>query len=294
MNKRILLQVLFFVITSSLMAQESSWLKKAYVGALQVGAIPNGECYHFQNDIFPLVGVRAAFPILSGTLHSRLMHDLQNPGAHLWWEKDLSILGLNLGYLSRPVTVINRPESVSAMGNFEPPAKAVIPGPAFGAMTTVNLHRINNELMFGLYQTGKDSVEFNYGIQQNINWSIFQKIGVSGYQANYKSQKGESVNGIAVNAELQKISLMFFKGVDVNDIITYSGFAYYGLAENAGTFLCLLNQDEEWTKIELGIFKIISEQIGNITINYLLGAGYDYSETRPSSFNFYVQTWLEK
>jgi len=276
------------------MAQESSWLKKVYVGALHVGAMPNGEYYHFQNDIFPLVGVRAAFPILSGTLHSRLMHDLQNTGAHLWWEKDLSILELNLGYLPRPIAMNNKPEPVSAMGNFEPPAKAIIPGPAPGAMTIVDLHRINNESMFGLYQTGKDSVEFNYGIQQNINWSIFQKIGVSGYQANYKSQKGKSVNAIAVNAELKKTSLMFFKEVDVNDVITYSGFAYYCLAENAGTFLCLINQDEEWTKIELGIFKIISEQIGNITINYLLGTGYDYSETRPSSFNFYVQTWLEK
>lgn len=285
--------VLLLIGFSPLQAQdERSYLEKAYFGALYVGSMP-GSYYNFQNDIFPLVGVKTKFPVASGYLYSRLLYNFQKPGAHFWWMKDFSLFEFNVGYLPRPVALINRPEPVSSAGNFEPPCKSVIPGPAFGALTRIKFEKFGNDLMLGLYRTDKDLVEFNFGIQQDINWSIFQKIGISGYRS-CKNKDGKCVSGVVLNAELEKLSLMFFSGRDANSVRTYSGFVYFGLTDNAGIYTCLVHQQEKWQKAEVGIFKLLSEKISGIKVEYLLGTGYSYSETESSSINFYLQVWWDK
>lgn len=285
--------LLLLISFSTLRAEDKApYLEKAYFGALYVGSMP--DYYQFQNDIFPLVGVKTKFPILSGNLYSRLLYNFQKPNAHFWWMKKISFFEFNAGYFPRPVAIINRPEPVSNAGNFEPPCKGVIPGPALGVLGRINSKKIGSDLMFGLYKTNKDSVEFNLGIQQEINWSIFKKVGISGYHSNQRNKDGDHVNGIVLNAELKRLSLMFFSGRDVNSIRTYSGFAYFALTDKAGIYTQFVHQQEKWQIAEIGIFKILSEKICGIETEYLLGMGYVYSEIRASSINFYLQVWLDK
>lgn len=148
--------------------------------------------------------------------------------------------------------------------------------------------------MLGLYQTGKDSVEFNFGLQQDVNWFIFRKIGVSGYQANYKDRDGEYVRGIVFNTELERISLLFFSGRDVNSIRTYSECTNFKLNDNMDIYTSLVYQEEKWQSAEIGIIKVLSERISVVEVDYLLGIAYNYSEIMPSSINFYLQVWLDK
>lgn len=294
-----LMMILFMLLIgfSSLRAQdeklEQSYLEKAYFGALYVGSMTK-DYYNFQNNIFPLLGVKTRFPVLSGNLYSRLLYNFQKPNAHFWWMKKFSNFEFNLGYFPRPVALINRPEQVSNLGNFEPPCKAVIPGPALGVLGRINSKKIGNDLMFGLYQTGKNSVEFNFGIQQDVNWSIFKKVGISGYRGNQENQDGKYVNGIVLNAELERLSLLFFSGRDADSVKTYSGFVHFALTDKAGIYTHLVHRQEKWQTAEVGIFKILSEKISGIEVEYLLGMGYKYSQTQKSSINFYLQVWWDK
>ncbi len=288
---------LLLISSFSLKAEDEtskeSYLEKFYFGALYVGSL-HKDYYNFGNDIFPLVGVKIKLPVASGYLYSRLLHNFEKPGAHFWWMKNFSSFEFNIGYLPRPAAMMNRPEPVSSAGNFEPPCKGVIPGPALGVLGKISSEKLGNDLMFGLYQTNKNSVEFNFGIQQNINWSIFQKFGISGYHSNRENESGKYVNGIVFNAELKGLSLMFFSGRDVDSVRTYSGFTYLALADNAGIYTCLVHKQEQWQKAEIGIFKILSERVSGVEVEYLLGMGYSYSETQKSSINFYLQVWLDK
>lgn len=273
---------------SSLWPQDqTSYLEKLYFGALYMGSM-SGSYYNFQNDIFSLAGAKVKFPIASGHLRSRLLYNFRKPGAHFWWMKDFSSFEINVGYFSRPVAIINRPEPVSSAGHFEPPSKGIIPGPAFGVLGKINSEKFGSDLMFGLYQTSKNLVEFNFGVQRNTDWFIFQKVGISGYYAN------ESKNGIVLNAELGKLSLMVFRGSDISSVKTYSGFAHFALADSAGIFADIIHQQEKLQKIEIGIYKMLSEKISVTEVKYLLGASYCYSEVKPNSVNFYLQIWWDK
>lgn len=290
MKAKLLLAVMLFLLISgfsSLLAQnQTSYLEKLYLGSLYMGSM-SGSYYNFQNDIFSLVGAKVKFPIASGYLRSRLLYNFQKPGAHFWWMKDFSSFEINVGYFSRPVAIINRPEPVSNTGHFEPPSKGIIPGPAFGVLGKFNSEKLGSDLMFGLYQTSKNLVEFNFGIQRNVNWLIFQKVGISGYYAN------EDKNGIVLNTELGKLSLMVFRGSDISSAKTYSGFAHFALTGNAGIFTDLVHQ-EKLQKIEIGIYKMLSEKISATEVKYLLGTSYCYSEVKPNSINFYLQIWWDK
>jgi hypothetical protein len=188
---------------------------------------------------------------------------------------------------------MNKPEPVSADGNFEFISTSVIPGPAFGTLATIK-SKTNTKLMLGLYRIGKDSVEYNFGLQQKINWFIFQKIGVSGYYANYKNSDKDYITGLAFNVAFKKASLMLFRGIDANSDITYSGFTAINLTESLVFFTDIVYQKKEWQDVEIGVFETLSEKIDAIEIGYNLGMGYNYSEVRPNYVKFYLQVWLDK
>jgi len=288
-----LLLIGFLPLRAEEETSEESYLEKFYFGALYTGSLFK-DYYNFQNDLLPLAGIEVKFPVASGYLCSRVLYDFKEPEAHFWWMKKFSSFEFNVGYFLRPVALINRPEPVSDAGNFEPPSNSVIPGPAFGVLGTIDLESLGNDLMLGLYQTRKGSVEFNFGFQQNINWSIFQKIGISGYHSSRKNEGGKYINGIVWNAELERLSLMFFSGRDADSIKTYSGFVHFDLVENAGIFTCIVHQNEKWEKVEIGVYKLLSENILGTEVEYLLGMGYNHSEIKPDSINFYLQVWLDK
>lgn len=271
---------------------KESYLEKFYFGALYAGSMTK-DYYNFQHDIFPRVGVQTKFSLASGYLRSRVFYDFQKANASLWWIKKISSIELNVGYFPRPVAFINRPNPVSNAGNFEPPCKSVIPGPAFGVLGRINLDKIDSDLMVGLYQTRKNAVELNFGIQQNLNWSVFRKVGISGYHSSRKNGNGKYTSGIVLNSELKRLSLMFFSGRDA-DSKTYSGFAHFNTSENTAIFTCIVHRDEKWEKIEVGAYKLLSEKILGTEVEYLLGIGYNYSEIKPDSINFYLQVWLDK
>jgi hypothetical protein len=292
MNKRLILGVLIiFLFSFSLpvFAQEKkdevSYLEKAYFGALYIGSMDKNY-YQFQHDILPLAAVKTIFPVASGHLRSRVFYDFKKPKAHLWWMKKISSFEFDLGYFSRPIAIINRPEPVSSDFNFEPPSRAVIPGAAFGALGRIRSQRFGSDLMLGLYKTRKDSVEFNFGFQQNVNWSVFRKIGISGCSDG-------KFNGLALNADLGKASLLFFSGRDINSVRTYSGSINLNPTENTGLWILFINKDEKWQQIQIGACKLFSEKV-SVPIHYLLGIAYNYSEARPDSIDIYLQVWLER
>ncbi|MFH1259602.1 MAG: hypothetical protein ABII74_07330 [Elusimicrobiota bacterium] len=263
-----------------------SYLEKAYFGAYYMGSVGE-DYYQFQNEIFPLVAVKVKLPLLSGSLNSIMLYDFEKPGANFWWSKDLSSFQFNVGYLGRPITMLNRPQPVSAGKNFEPPAKSIIPGPAFGILLKKKFSGPNNNLMLGMYKTRDGSVEFDFGFQQNINRGIIRKFSISGY--------GDGkFRGMAFSGELGKISLTFYSGQDRDFVKTRSGIINLDLRKNVSLWTGFVNQDQKWQWSQVGICKTFSEKVGVIPVNYLLGASYTYSEVKPDSINVYLQVWLDK
>ena len=87
---------------------------------------------------------------------------------------------------------------------------------------------------------------------------------------------------------------MFFSGRDVNSIKTYSGFANFNLVENVDVYTSIVHKDEKWERIEIGVCKLLSENIFGTEIKYMLGMSYNYSEITHDYINFHVQIWLDK
>jgi hypothetical protein len=283
----IVILVLSFVLP--VFAQENnrmSYLEKAYFGALYIGSMDKNY-YQFQNGILPLAAVKTTFPVASGYLRSRVFYDFAKSRAHLWWMKKISFFELDIGYFSRPIAIINRPDPVSSDFNFEPPCRAVIPGAAFGTLGRVKSQKFGSDLMFGLYKTRKESVEFNFGFQQNINWAVFHKFGVTGYSDG-------KFRGVALNGELEKVSLMLFSGRDRNSVKTQSGLINLNLTKNAGLWMFFIKQDNKWQQVQIGVCKLFSEKVSVVPIKYLLGIAYNYSEIKPNSIDIYLQIWLDK
>lgn len=291
MNKRLILGVLIiFLFSFSLPPvfaekEEVSYLEKAYFGALYVGSMDENY-YRFQNDILPLAAVKTIFPVASGHLRTRVFYDFKTPKAHLWWMKKISFFEFDLGYFSRPIAIINRPEPVSSDFNFEAPSRAVIPGAAFGALGRIRPQNLGSDLMLGIYKTRKNSVEFNFGFQQNVNF-IFQKVGISGCSDG-------KFNGLALNANSEKASLLFFSGRDANSIRTYSGSFNLNLTENTGLWILFINKDERWQQVQIGGCKLFSEKVSVVPIDYLVGFSYNYSEVKPDFIEIYLQVWLDR
>ncbi|MFZ5559579.1 MAG: hypothetical protein ACOZAL_02190 [Patescibacteria group bacterium] len=275
-----------FLFSLPIFAEGVSYLEKFYFGGLYIGSMDR-NFYQFQNDILPLAAVKTIFPVASGYLRSRVFYDFKTPRAHLWWMKRISFFEFDFGYFSRPIAIINRPDPVSSDFNFEPPSRAVIPGPAFGALGRVKSQQFGSDLMLGLYKTRKESIEFNFGFQQNINWAIFHKFGVTGYSDG-------KFRGVALNGELEKVSLMFFSGRDRSSVKTQSGLLNLNLTENASLWAFFINRDAKWQQVQIGVCKLFSEKVSAVPINYLLGIAYNYSEIKPNSIDIYLQVWLDK
>lgn len=270
-------------------AQAQYHLEKYYFGTLYIGAIPANENYYrLQNDNFPLAGVKVKFPVMSGNVRMRVLHDLNSGCGQAWWEKDMfSAMNFKIGYMPRPVGMVNKPEPVSAENNFIFASQSVIPGSSFGMLIKNSFQK--TELIAGVYKTsGGDSLEIGFGFQQSINFLGLKKTGISGY-----SNKNGS-NGVALNAETENISLMFFKGEGINSEKTYSGFINIFLADSVFVYTDIVYQQEKWQRAEIALCKNFSERIGITNVNYLIGAGYAYSEVVPKSINFYLQIWLDK
>jgi hypothetical protein len=280
------------LVASSAFGQGTSYLERAYFGALYIGSITN-DYYNLHNDILPLAAVKTKFSLASGSLRFRLMHDFKTPSVHIWWTKKILFLEFNIGYLPRPIAIINKPEPVSNDANFIPPSRDVIPGSNFGTMGRINFKSDSN-LMLGIYKTNKDSVEFNLGFQQDINWFIFRKLGFSCYHSNRRNADRKYINGIALNAEMKRFSLMFFSGRGANSVRTYSGFAGMGLGKNTTLYVSIVHQKEKWQQAEVGVVRLFSEKVGELPTNYLLGVAYNRPQVESASIKVFLQVWLDK
>lgn len=268
-------------------------LEKYYIGALGVNQFK--ECFKKPGVD---VGMRAGIQTVLKTNQSaikfnfRLLIDKDSLEVYgLFVDRKLDNFTFSLGVKARPICFLNRPHPISWGNHFLPKSKSVIPtsAPMFLAEYVTQSYGV----YLGNYFINKDKFEYNYGLVKKDIWFL-KEISLSGYIGNYKNYKSQTSSGSVINIKADKMEIMGFYANNLLDKGTTKSFLTgYGFLPQTTLYLSILNEDNKWKQVELGVIKIFSEQLKYMKVNYLFGAGYYYSEEQLNSLNFYFQIWLD-
>lgn len=258
-------------------------LQKFYAGALYFGTAPN--TYNIDQSISTMVGIKNKFNLANwGSINTRIRTDFNTSVGQFWYQKQFGQFDFSIGRVSRPVKRLNCSEPISADSHFEPPSKAVIPS------STTGILGVYHSVLGGVYQDKNGNLEYGFGASQTINWFIFKKVSVSGYKLDRKSNTG----GVALNLEMVRFSSVFFAQQDLNSERIFSNASYLELPHQSGIFTSLVNRQNKWEQIEAGFIKYLTDSLPLVKMNYLVGASYFYSETKPKAVHLFLQVYFQQ